>query len=181
MICPVDGTTLESHEIQGIILEECTQCRGLWFEQGELRKSIDESEPELGWLDFDLWTDQESINADWSTRKCPVCGKNMATISYADTGVAIDYCTEGHGIWLDKGEFQAIIEALENEILSKDASDYVKASLDEAKDLLVGDEGFASEWKDFLTVTRLLQYRLLVENPRLEELMIALQASWPLK
>jgi hypothetical protein len=105
----------------------------------------------------------------------------MATISYTATGVTVDYCAEGHGVWLDKGEFQAIIEALEKEIMSKDISDYVTASLEEAKEILIGDEGFVSEWKDFLTVARLLQYRVLVENPKVAELLTALQTTSPFK
>ena len=181
MECPIDGTTLETHKIRSINIEECAQCRGLWFEEGELRKAKDQSEPDLNWLDFDLWADQESFEADWSSRKCPQCGKNMATISYAETEVTVDYCTEGHGVWLDRGEFQAIIEAFDKEIMSKDISDYVTASLEEAKEILVGDEGFVSEWKDFLTVTRLLQYRVLVENPKVAELLTALQTTSPFK
>ena len=181
MECPIDGTTLETHTIHSINIEECVQCRGLWFEKGELRKAKDETDPDLEWLDFDLWSDQESFAADWSSRMCPQCGKNMATISYGETGVMIDYCAEGHGIWLDKGEFQAIIEALDKELKGMDSSDYVKASLEEAKEILVGGEGFVSDWKDFSTVTRLLQYRVLVENPKVEEMLIALQTTSPFK
>jgi Zn-finger nucleic acid-binding protein len=181
MKCPIDGTALEIHTIHSINVEECVQCRGFWFEKGELRKAKDESDPDLNWLDFDLWSDQESFIADWSSRKCPQCGKNMAKISYAATGVTVDYCVERHGIWLDKGEFQAIIEALDKELISMDTSDYVTASLDEAKEIFVGDEGFASDWKDFLTVTRLLQYRVLAENPKVAELLSALQTTSPFK
>ena len=181
MECPIDGTTLETHTVNSINIEECVQCRGLWFEEGELRKAKDESDPDLDWLDFDLWSDQDSFIADWSSRKCPHCGKNMATISYGATGVAVDYCTDRHGVWLDRGEFQAIIEALEAEISLKTVSDYVTATLEEAKEIFAGDEGFVSEWKDFLTVTRLLQYRVLTENPKVAELLIALQTTSPLK
>ena len=181
MECPIDGTTLETHTVHSTTVEECVQCKGLWFEQGELRKAKDASDPDLNWLDFDLWSDHDFFSVDWSSRKCPHCGKNMATISYADTGVTVEYCTEGHGMWLDKGEFQAIIDALEKELLSKNATGYMAASLEEAKEIIVGDEGFVSEWKDFLTVTRFLQYRVLVENPKVTELLIALQNSTPFK
>ena len=181
MECPLDGTTLEKHTIHSIQIEECVQCKGLWFEGGELRKAKDASDLDLNWLDFDLWSDQESLMADWSSRKCPQCGKNMATISYAATGVKVDYCVDGHGTWVDKGEFQAIIEALGKEIASKSVSDYITASLEEAKEIFVGDEGFVSEWKDFLTIVRLLQYRVLVENPKVAELLIALQTTSPFK
>ena len=181
MECPVDGTKLEAHPINSIHVGECDRCKGLWFEQAELHKALEESGPGLDWLDFDLWSDHGSFEADWSTRKCPSCGKNMATISYADTEVTVDFCVVGHGIWLDKGEFQAIIAALQEELASKDISDYVAASLEEAKEVFVGDEGFASEWKDFMQVTRLLQYRVLVENPKVAELLVALQASSPFR
>jgi len=53
--------------------------------------------------------------------------------------------------------------------------------LKEAKDLAAGGEGFASEWNDFHSVTRLLQYRILAENPRVAELLLALQTSSPFK
>ena len=181
MNCPIDGTNLEKHTIQSVDVEECPQCRGLWFEQGELRKAKDTAEPDLNWLDFELWSDQESFSVEWSDGECPKCGEKMATISYGDTGVPIEYCKEGHGIWLDKGEFQSIVEALDLESETMDSNEYAKASIDEAKDLIVGDEGFLSEWKDFHTVSRLLQYRVLVENPKLAELLTALQTSTPFK
>ena len=179
MECPIDGTPLETHTVHSVNAEECAQCGGLWFEKNELRKAKDASEPDLNWLDFDLWSDPESFAADWSSRQCPQCGKNMATISYAETGVTVDYCTEGHGVWLDKGEFQAIVQALNTEAESKSASDYVTASLKEALEILTGDEGSISEWKDLITVMRLLQYRVLAENPRLSALLSAIQSTSP--
>jgi uncharacterized protein len=181
MECPVDGTKIETRTFEGVNVEECPQCGGLWFDKGEFRKAKDASEPDLSWLDFDLWSDHESMKADWSSRECPLCGKNMASISYAGTEVMVEYCTEEHGIWLDKGEFQAIIEALEAEVTTKDIPGYIASSLKEAGELLTGDEGFISEWKDFTTVVRFLQYRLLAENPKLAEFLVAFQSANPLK
>ena len=177
MECPIDQTGLETHFVHSVNVEECSQCRGLWFDADELRKAKDLSDPDLGWLDFDLWSDQESFTAVRSSRKCPRCRKSMATIAYAGTGVSVDFCIDRHGVWLDKGEFQAIVEALDEEVTSKSISDYVAASLREAKEIFAGDEGFVSEWKDFLAVTRLLQYRVLVENPKVAELLVALQTA----
>ncbi|NIS83173.1 MAG: hypothetical protein GTO14_23895 [Anaerolineales bacterium] len=181
MDCPIDGTALETHTVQSVNVDECTQCRGLWFDLGELRKAKNEAAPDLKWLDFDLWSDHESFGAEWSAYKCPHCGGTMAAISYAATGVTIDYCVRGHGMWLDHGEFQAILDALEKETLSKDVSDYIAASLEEAKEIFTGEKGFISEWKDFLTVSRLFQYRVLSENPKVAELLIALQSTSPFK
>lgn len=181
MECPVDGSKLESRTIDSIKVEECVQCKGLWFEGGELSKALDEADPDIAWLDFDLWSEHGFFSAEWSARECPQCGSSMAAISYGDSGVTVDYCSQGHGTWLDKGEFDAIIAAFDKEIVTKDVSDYVASSIEEAKEIFVGDKGFVSEWKDFLTVTRLLQYRVLAENPRVAELLVALQRSTPFK
>jgi Zn-finger nucleic acid-binding protein len=181
MECPIDGTTLETHTIHSIEIEECPQCRGMWFEKGELNEAKAEANPNINWLDYDLWSEYEFFDADWSERTCPSCGQAMAAITYGDTGVAVEYCVEGHGVWLDQGEFQAIVDALDKEASAMDSADYARASFNEAKDILLVKEGFASDWKDFSTVTRMLQYRFLAENPRLAELLVALQESTPFK
>ncbi len=181
MNCPTDSTPLEADAVENVRTEVCPQCRGVWFAQGELERAVDQADPDVRWLDFDLWSDPEALAANWSARACPVCEKTMAAIGYGDTGVTVDVCPDGHGVWLDAGEFEAIITALEGEVAAKDVSDYVRASLAEARELVTGDEGFVSEWKDFLTVNRLLQYRVLAENPKLAELLLALQTSNPLK
>jgi Zn-finger nucleic acid-binding protein len=137
-------------------------------------------EPDAIWLDFDLWSDQDAFEIVWSERECPECGRNMAMISYGETGENIDYCVDEHGAWLDKGELGAIIKALDIEINTKEVSEYVVASIEEALEIVKGDEGFISEWNDFLSVIRLLQYRVLSENPKLQEALVTLQASRPL-
>jgi hypothetical protein len=93
--------------------------------------------------------------------------------------VAIDTCVDEHGIWLDKGEFEAIIDSLKDEMLTMDTPAYIAASLEEAVEILSGDEGLISEWKDFGAVTRMLQLRILVDNPWLAKLLIALPGSLP--
>jgi Zn-finger nucleic acid-binding protein len=179
MKCPVDGTTLSKHSLHSVEIEECQQCRGLWFERGELRRAKDLAEPDIEWLDFDLWSDQDALEVSLSSHKCPLCGKNMAAILYANTGVTVDYCVEEHGVWLEEREFETIIESLKTELLSKSPPDYISASLEEAKEIITGDEGFISEWKDFLTVTRFLQYRVLIGNTKIAKALIALQTSTP--
>ena len=47
-------------------------------------------------------------------------------------------------------------------------------SLDEAKEIITGDKGPIHEWRDFKNVYRLLEYRILVDNPKLMDALIAL-------
>ena len=43
MDCPTDGATLVMSERQGIEIDYCPQCRGVWLDRGELDKIIERS------------------------------------------------------------------------------------------------------------------------------------------
>lgn len=43
MKCPVDNTELTMSERQGIEIDYCPQCRGVWLDRGELDKIIERS------------------------------------------------------------------------------------------------------------------------------------------
>ncbi len=41
MRCPVDGTTLALAERNGVEIDYCPECRGIWLDRGELDRIID--------------------------------------------------------------------------------------------------------------------------------------------
>ena len=41
MQCPVDGTTLAMADRQGVEVDYCPQCRGIWLDRGELDKLLE--------------------------------------------------------------------------------------------------------------------------------------------
>lgn len=45
MQCPVDGTELKMMDRQGVEVDYCPKCRGVWLDRGELDKIIDKSAP----------------------------------------------------------------------------------------------------------------------------------------
>ncbi len=49
MHCPVDGNTLLLSERQGVEIDYCPQCRGVWLDRGELDKLLQR--------DDDWWDD----------------------------------------------------------------------------------------------------------------------------
>src|SRR3546814_2636715 len=44
MLCPVCKVTLSISERQGVEIDFCPQCRGVWLDRGELDKIIERSE-----------------------------------------------------------------------------------------------------------------------------------------
>ena len=47
MNCPIDGAELRITDRQGIEIDYCTQCRGVWLDRGELDKIIERTLPDL--------------------------------------------------------------------------------------------------------------------------------------
>ena len=48
MNCPVDGAVLEMSERQGVEIDYCPTCRGVWLDRGELDKIVERSESYSG-------------------------------------------------------------------------------------------------------------------------------------
>lgn len=49
MNCPVDGSTLALSERNGIEIDYCPQCRGVWLDRGELDKILDRASDSAGY------------------------------------------------------------------------------------------------------------------------------------
>ncbi|MFV2052227.1 zf-TFIIB domain-containing protein [Aliiroseovarius sp. YM-037] len=43
MQCPIDGTTLVMTDRNGVEIDYCPQCRGVWLDRGELDKIVERS------------------------------------------------------------------------------------------------------------------------------------------
>jgi Zn-finger nucleic acid-binding protein len=43
MNCPIDGSELRITDRQGIEIDYCPQCRGIWLDRGELDKVLERS------------------------------------------------------------------------------------------------------------------------------------------
>ncbi len=47
MLCPTDGSTLLLSERQGIEIDYCPKCRGVWLDRGELDKLIERGDDDF--------------------------------------------------------------------------------------------------------------------------------------
>ncbi|MCI2395098.1 zf-TFIIB domain-containing protein [Aliiroseovarius sediminis] len=45
MKCPIDGTELKMADRQGVEIDYCPKCRGVWLDRGELDKIIEKATP----------------------------------------------------------------------------------------------------------------------------------------
>jgi Zn-finger nucleic acid-binding protein len=166
---------------QDVTVDECPQCRGIWFDQGELDKAKDDISPDLRWMDFDLWKKEGEFRVTAPSVNCPKCLQTeLRALHYAEGDVTIHYCPRCEGIWIHAGDFHKIVLALNREADDKSAADYVRASLKEASELITRPNNFISEWRDLTAVMRLLKYRFFVENPKIKDILVGLQKSLPI-
>jgi Zn-finger nucleic acid-binding protein len=167
--CPRCQQEMRSATVASVRVEECPACKGLWFEDQELRLAKDQTDADLAWMDFEIWRHPERFQRSPRALGCPSCGgdRPMVGVQYGATGVTVDACEGCHGVWLDRGELDRIVRALGDELDAKDVRDYARASLEEARELFTGSESLASEWRDLRSVLRLLQLRFFVDNPTL--------------
>ncbi len=179
--CPRCEIPLTPSAVQQVPVQRCPQCRGLWFEAHALRDAREAAEPDLAFLEVELWSDAEQFRHAPGSGRCPAGDGALHALEYGHTGVGVDYCDACFGVWLDEAEFERIVNALEHELDRRPASDYLRTAVHEARQLLTGPQPLVDEWRDLRTVLRLLEYRVLSEHPGLHQRLLALQASNPFR
>jgi Zn-finger nucleic acid-binding protein len=123
MICPVCKHHMLVVEYHNVELDYCNNCRGVWFDSGELElllRSYGLEEPKAF---FDgLFNSPESSSRE-KKRKCPICGRKMKkTAVGGQPEILIDVCPQKHGLWFDGGEVARLIERLAGEQAPKRGS-----------------------------------------------------------
>ncbi len=95
------------------IVEKCERCFGLFFDNHELERLLEESVSKSYFIDHHKLHSllQYPLHKDiLQYRKCPVCSKIMQRKNHLGrSGVITDVCYE-HGVWLDAGELKQIQE-----------------------------------------------------------------------
>lgn len=109
-ICPVCEQEMAIKKINDISTLSCAKCEGVWLTKGELNAILHPDD----W-DLEYCTTEHGADAPTSGRKCPECPNTHLRkgnfIEYSN--IAIDYCPECGGIWLDRGELDDITKELE--------------------------------------------------------------------
>ena len=119
--CPVDDFTLKQESYEGVAIDVCPHCSGVWLDAGELealQNTQDSDFREVTTSDLDQVRAAEEMGRAQSEdpRSCVVCNAGLVKKEYAFTSqVIIDNCPNGHGMWLDKGELSRLEMFFENE------------------------------------------------------------------
>lgn len=170
------------HELKKIIykdveIDQCLNCEGLWFDGDELRMVKDREDEFLRWLDIDLFIDAKQFAGGYSSMMCSRDGNSLYEISYNSTDIKIDVCRVCKGVWLDKEELDKIIAFLKRTVFQEDTGRYLTHLEDQIKEVFTGSESLISELRDVYIIFRLIEYRVVSQWPRIEEILIPLRGA----
>ena len=108
MKCPSCGSELAPAKRDGLDVEACPACNGMWLSQQELGQLEDEA--------FDLGKKGTLVfSPETSDRSCPACGSTLKRFHYRDYDLELEFCEAGHGFWLDAGEDKRVLELMRKE------------------------------------------------------------------
>lgn len=121
MRCPVCKSQLTQVKSKSAIIDICPNCRGIWFDSGELGdfvKPLSTSEqipPEKIKL-FQRRNVKTLYKIKEKDRLCPKCGKKLQKFNFSyDSNIFLDKCPDCGGIWADGGEVAAIASYLKED------------------------------------------------------------------
>ena len=111
MLCPnCSEVELETRTVEGIGVDRCTSCSGIWLDMLELERLLANRPRELLREDRAAAERAEPTESG-GQRPCPKCrgGQLIKLNSRHRPGTIVDSCTVCHGTWLDAGELSRLL------------------------------------------------------------------------
>lgn len=99
MVCPACKEDMLILEFRDVEIDFCARCHGVWLDEGELSQ--------LARTGGDFW--HMPPGGRKTKRRCPRCNRRMALATFPGTGIEVDVCGRGHGIWFDGGELEGVL------------------------------------------------------------------------
>ena len=129
--CVKCNSVLDRATFEGLEVDLCPRCGGLWLDRGEITRAARLPEQELSRLRA-LLTDvggppplpSESIVP------CPACDGKLAEVMLGS--VHVDFCESCQGIFLDRGELEAALGAVRERDQAATARQVVEAAVSAA-------------------------------------------------
>ena len=106
MKCPVcaDSELETLMTTQGVEIERCPRCEGVWLDRGEIFLFATEARS------IDAKLERALADQKPTGRLSPVSGEPMTEIAYPG-GPHINRCPKSGGLWFDAGELKALLGA----------------------------------------------------------------------
>jgi len=106
MNCPACKEAMIVVEHQGVELDCCPACRGLWLDAAEVHLLFGDAAKARAFLGAG---DRAHARGE-KARRCPICRHRMRKdVTGGTLPVVVDACGLGHGMWFDEGELFTVL------------------------------------------------------------------------
>ncbi len=130
--CPVDDFTLVQETYEGVTIDRCSHCGGVWLDAGELETIQANQDSDFrgvpdNAMDFVTGAMGMAKAEAEKALSCVKCDDELVKREYSFTSqIMIDNCPKGHGMWLDKNELARLEKFYEEE---QDFADFDEAEI----------------------------------------------------
>jgi Zn-finger nucleic acid-binding protein len=105
--CPYCNHPLIILELNQIEIDYCTNCHGIWLDEGELELLMQDSDAKTKLMNS---FEPDKTNNEKSIR-CPICLMKMdKVLCGTENKVILDKCKKHHGVWFNEGELETVVE-----------------------------------------------------------------------
>lgn len=111
MQCPKCDVDTKTEKYEGVEIDRCPRCKGVWLDDGEIRQVIREREKtftseQIRAVVGDTLPVKVDAPEEADVYPCPKCGENLE--KHDLTGIMLDRCPNHDGLWFDEGEIEKV-------------------------------------------------------------------------
>ena len=110
MDCLRCGNAMRKFPLDGVLIDKCDNCQGVWLDADELDRIKYDDGKEQNELAREIRSEQlaEKRRLMTTVGLCPKCQRSKLT-TFIRSGVEIDQCPTCFGLFFDHGELQRLI------------------------------------------------------------------------
>jgi len=132
LCCVKCSSVLDRASFQGLEVDLCPECGGLWLDRGEITRAARLPENELTRLRAQLQGSSGPPPVPTENKApCPACDGQLSEVTLGT--VHVDYCSSCHGIFLDRGELEDAIQAVRAQGIETSANQVLAAAISVAE------------------------------------------------
>lgn len=117
LVCVKCESVLDKTRVGDVEVDLCPSCGGLWLDHGEIERIGRGNTQDLAQLRAALTGSAQPAPASETQSSCPACSGKLKEVVVGP--VHVDYCTECHGVFLDRGELDQAVQAVRGSTLKQ--------------------------------------------------------------
>ena len=132
LTCVKCNSVLDRATFEGLEVDLCPRCGGLWLDRGEVTRAARLPETEISRLrKLMTESDEPPPLPTESAANCPACDGQLSEVLLGT--VHVEYCSSCHGIFLDRGELEEALQAVRERESGTTARQVMEAAVSVAR------------------------------------------------